>query len=79
MRKIQHVKEAYVIYGMYDVIAKVEADTMDKLREVITSKVRRVNNVGSTLTVTVYSVPAVLSGRARLWKLQYRTNDTKCR
>jgi len=31
LRKMEHVKEAYLVYGVYDIVAKVEADTMDKL------------------------------------------------
>ena len=26
------MKESYVVYGVYDVVAKVEADSMDKLK-----------------------------------------------
>ena len=53
LRRVEHVKEAYLVYGVYDIIAKVEAETMDKLKEVIASKVRRVNKVSSTLTMMV--------------------------
>jgi len=53
LRKVEYVKEAYLVYGAYDIIAKVEAETMDKLKEVIASKVRRVNKVSSTLTMMV--------------------------
>ena len=31
-KKIDAVKESYMVYGVYDVIAKVKADTMDKLK-----------------------------------------------
>lgn len=53
LKKIEHVKEACLTYGVYDVVAKVEAETMDKLQEVIASKVRRLNSVRSTLTMMV--------------------------
>jgi len=53
LRKMQDVKEAYVVYGVYDIVAKVESDTIGKLKEVIASKVRRVNGVRSTLTMVV--------------------------
>lgn len=33
-----NVKEAYVVYGVYDIVARVEAETMDKLKEVVTWK-----------------------------------------
>ncbi|MGQ9781429.1 MAG: Lrp/AsnC ligand binding domain-containing protein [Nitrososphaeria archaeon] len=53
LKAIKEVKEAYVVYGTYDVIAKVEAETMDKLKEIITWKTRRMDNVISTLTMIV--------------------------
>jgi len=53
LRKIESVKEAYGIYGIYDIVARVEAETTDRLREVITSKVRKLKWVRSTLTMMV--------------------------
>ena len=53
LRKMEHVKEAYLVYGVYDIVAKVEADTMDKLKEFTSFKVRRLNKVRSTLTMIV--------------------------
>lgn len=53
LKKISNVKEAYVVYGVYDIVAKVEADSMDKLKEVVTWKVRRLDKVRSTLTMIV--------------------------
>jgi DNA-binding Lrp family transcriptional regulator len=47
------VKEAYIVYGVYDIIAKIEADTMDKLKEQITWSIRRLDKVRSTLTMIV--------------------------
>ena len=53
LRDIQAVKEARMVYGVYDVVAKVKADTMDKLKEVVTWKLRRVENVKDSLTMIV--------------------------
>lgn len=53
LKKINAVKEAYMLYGVYDVIAKVEADTMEKLKEIITWQVRRLEKVQSTQTMMV--------------------------
>jgi len=47
------IKEANVVNGAYGIVAKVKAHTMDKLREVIASKVRRLSGVRSTLTMIV--------------------------
>ncbi len=53
LRKVPNVKEAHVVYGVYDIIAKVEAEDMDKLKSVITWKIRRLDRVRSTLTMIV--------------------------
>jgi len=53
IRKIDAVKESYITYGVYDIVAKVSADTMDKLKEIITWNVRRLHKVRSTLTMII--------------------------
>jgi DNA-binding Lrp family transcriptional regulator len=50
VRKVPNVKECHRLYGIYDVIAKVEADSMDGLKEIVTWKIRRLNGVRSTIT-----------------------------
>ena len=32
LKKIEHVKEACLTYGVYDIVAKIEAETWDKLK-----------------------------------------------
>jgi len=39
LSKVPNVKEAYVVYGLYDIVAKVEAETMNKLKEVISWRI----------------------------------------
>jgi DNA-binding Lrp family transcriptional regulator len=51
LKKIEHVKGASLTYGVYDIVAKIEAETWDKPKEVMTSKVRRLASVRSTLTM----------------------------
>jgi DNA-binding Lrp family transcriptional regulator len=53
LRTIENVKEAHAVYGVYDIVAKIEAETMDKLKEIVTWKVRRLEKVRSTLTTIV--------------------------
>ncbi|MEM2319249.1 MAG: Lrp/AsnC ligand binding domain-containing protein [Candidatus Bathyarchaeia archaeon] len=53
LRKIEGVEEAYSVYGVYDIIAKVNADTMDKLKEIVTWRIRRLDKVRSTLTMII--------------------------
>ena len=53
LKKIDAVDEAYMVYGVYDVVAKVKDDTMDKLKEIVTWHIRRLDKVRSTLTMIV--------------------------
>ena len=53
LRKLNNVSEAHAVYGVYDIVAKVEAETMKELKEVITSKVRKLKNLRSSLTMMV--------------------------
>ena len=53
MRSIQNVKEVHVTYGVYDLIAIIDAETQDKLKEVITSKIRSLPGLKTTLTMIV--------------------------
>ena len=51
LKKIAEVQEAYEVYGVYDIIAMAKAGTMDRLKEILTWKVRKVNGIRSTLTM----------------------------
>ena len=41
------------VYGVYDIIVKITANSMDILRSIITNKIRKVDKVYSTLTMMV--------------------------
>jgi DNA-binding Lrp family transcriptional regulator len=44
------VEEAFFSYGVYDAITKIKADTMEKLKELVTHKIRTLPKVRTTLT-----------------------------
>ena len=51
LKKIEGVEEAYFSYGVYDLITKIKADTMDTLKEMVTRQIRSLSKVRSTLTL----------------------------
>ena len=53
LKKIPHVKEAYPVYGVYDALMVIESDSMETLRDVMTSKVRKLDGIKSTLTMII--------------------------
>ena len=53
LEKLDAVVEIFPVYGVYDVVAKVQADSMDKLKEIVTWKVRSLDEVRSTITMLI--------------------------
>ena len=51
VREIQGVTEVHRVYGVYDTVVKVEADTAEKLKELVTQKIRRLPKVRTALTM----------------------------
>ncbi len=41
------------VYGVYDIVLKLITDDAEKLRTIITNKIRRISKVQSTLTMMV--------------------------
>jgi DNA-binding Lrp family transcriptional regulator len=62
MEALEGVKEIihiYSLYGIYDLILEMEADSMDKVKDVVFNKVRRLENVKSTITLLTYGDPLI--------------------
>ena len=53
LTKMDSVKETYMVYGVYDIVATVKAETMEKLKEIVTWNLRSLDKVRSTLTMIV--------------------------
>ena len=53
LEKLDSVVEVFPVYGVYDVVAKVRAETMEKLKEIVTWKVRSLDQVRSTITMLI--------------------------
>ena len=51
--KIDGVKEVMGTYGIYDIFVKVQVPTRNEIEKVIINKIRKVNNVLSTTTLSV--------------------------
>jgi len=53
LKPLNVVEEAYVSYGVYDVILKIKAENMDELKNAIIHKIRATDQIQSTLTLVV--------------------------
>ena len=50
IRKIDEIKESSIVYGIHDIAAKIRADSMDKLNEIVTL-VRSLDKIRATVTL----------------------------
>jgi DNA-binding Lrp family transcriptional regulator len=51
LKTIEGIEESYFSYGVYDIITKIRADTMEKLKDMVTRQIRALAKVRSTLTL----------------------------
>jgi DNA-binding Lrp family transcriptional regulator len=53
LSNIDEITEVHGLYGIYDIIVFVEAASMSKLKDIINTKIRRLEGINSTLTMIV--------------------------
>ncbi len=51
LKKIDGISEAYKVSGIYNILVKVEAETMDKVAKVVNHRLKNLKNIQSTLTM----------------------------
>ena len=51
LNNLDGVTEVNGTFGAYDILAKIESPTVDVLRETITWKIRKIDQIRSTLTL----------------------------
>jgi DNA-binding Lrp family transcriptional regulator len=53
LNAIEGVTEVRGLYGIYDIIVFVEAESMSTLKDIINTKIRRLGDINATLTMIV--------------------------
>lgn len=53
LKKVEGVESAFNLWGVYDIIASVKADSMDNLSQIINSRIEKIDKVHSKLTMIV--------------------------
>ena len=52
LKTFPDVKEVHGTFGAYDIIAKISSESVEKIRETISWKIRKIEKIRSTLTLT---------------------------
>ena len=53
LKKIEGVIEVYHLKGRYEVIAVVQAESFEKLKQTLFNRIRSISNIKATLTLTL--------------------------
>lgn len=53
IKAIPQVKTAMITYGEYDIVAKIEANSAQELAQIISSQIRQIQKIRSTITLHV--------------------------
>jgi len=51
LRAIEGVKDVQGVLGNFDILARIEVSSIDALREIITTKIRKIEKIRCTTTV----------------------------
>jgi DNA-binding Lrp family transcriptional regulator len=54
LRGVKEITAIHSLFGIYDIIVEVEAETMDKVKEVVFNHIRSLGHVKSTITLITY-------------------------
>lgn len=57
LQKIEGVEEAHSLWGVYDIIANVKAESLENLKNIITNRIERVGRINSKLTMIITENP----------------------
>jgi len=53
LKEIPEIKNCLITYGSYDIVAEFVTDSASQINEIITSKIRKLPNIRSTITLRV--------------------------
>jgi DNA-binding Lrp family transcriptional regulator len=53
LKKTEGVTEAHGLWGVYDIIANIQAESMDKLKFIVTKRIGKISNINSKLTMII--------------------------
>ena len=53
LQQVPQIKNAYVTFGAYDIIAEIHAETQEEFEKTVSMSIRRLSRVVSTMTLNV--------------------------
>jgi DNA-binding Lrp family transcriptional regulator len=53
LKELPEIADVYKVQGIYDIIARVNSDTEEKLKEFVSERIRRIDRITGTVTVII--------------------------
>jgi DNA-binding Lrp family transcriptional regulator len=53
LKEVPKIVDVYKVQGIYDIIARVNSDTEEKLKELVSERIRRIDRITGTVTVII--------------------------
>tara|TARA_B100000029_G_C17549558_1_gene949606 strand:- start:457 stop:693 length:237 start_codon:yes stop_codon:yes gene_type:complete len=53
LKQVSQVKNAYITFGAYDIIAEIHANDQEEFEKTVSMKIRRLSRIVSTMTLNV--------------------------
>jgi DNA-binding Lrp family transcriptional regulator len=57
LKKVEGVEEAHKLWGVYDIIVNVKADSMEGLKWIVTNQIEKIGKIDSKLTMIITDTP----------------------
>ena len=57
LKKVEGVEEVHNLWGVYDLIANVQAENMEELKYIITQQIEKIGKINSKLTMIIAEKP----------------------
>jgi DNA-binding Lrp family transcriptional regulator len=53
LKEVPEIVDIYKVQGVYDIVARVNSDTEEKLKELVSERIRRIDKITGTVTVII--------------------------
>jgi DNA-binding Lrp family transcriptional regulator len=53
LKEVPEIADVYKVQGIYDIIVRVNSDTEEKLKELVSERIRRIDRITGTVTVII--------------------------
>jgi DNA-binding Lrp family transcriptional regulator len=77
LKKLDGIKESHGILGLYDIIVQIESDTEEKIQDIVTTGIRKMPKIHSTVTLTRSESGELFQASEKLIEMMLGQNNSQ--